>query len=43
MFNKLVCFITGHKMGVASQCPYTNMTYITCIKCNEIYDAYKTI
>lgn len=43
MFNKLVCLITGHKMGVASQCPYTNMTYIRCIKCNEIYDAYKTI
>ena len=41
MFNKLICLITGHKMGVASQCPYTNTTYIRCIKCNQIYTDIK--
>lgn len=42
MFNKLVCLFKGHLAGVESACPYTNMTYIACIRCNEIYYAYPT-
>jgi hypothetical protein len=43
MFNKLVCYLFGHIEGGKASCPFTDMTYITCNRCNQIYDSYETI
>lgn len=40
MLNKFICLIFGHLEGSQEACPYTLYTYISCIRCNEIYYAY---
>ena len=35
-FNFIVCKLSKHKMIDAGKCPFTNQTYISCVKCGKV-------
>lgn len=43
MIKLLRHMILGHEHGRISECPFTNMTYIHCNVCDNVYYAYPTI
>lgn len=39
--NKTVCLASGHKLIEAGSCPYTQINYKACSRCNLLFDSLK--
>lgn len=39
--NKIICRAKGHQLVEAGACPYTQIQYKACTRCNILLDASK--